>query len=261
MSTTRTRSATTRNTQSKEEKMIERMLEKPPTNQTLADAIEYTEDDEYWNKIFLYASRGKLPTGFYIRKNIICYKKSKTDIRKTMIPNDPYEAFLHLKEFLYNSAGIESDKDVRRKKDEASFNKTNQIKKRTNEVNKQHLYEYVKRCADDWNLSQEDYDSYKGAVFTLVTLTKKQYISYDEDDEIVDVSMIDFDENRGVYVVSESVLLEAENKLSKRKQDAIWKCHPMYNARSKKFESLGYFSTELQKLTNTQIPEDVLCVT
>lgn len=261
MSTVRTRSATQKSSQTREDKALERMLAKAPTNIVIDEAIQYTLDDEYWYKIFLQASRGKFPLGYYVRGEIIYYKKNKTDIKKKKLPSEPFEMFKQLKDFLFTSSGIESDKDIRRKKDEASFAQKIAPKKKTNEVNKQQLYEFVKRCSDDWELDEQDYKSYKSAAFTIASLTKKKFIVYDEnDEEIVDIENIHYDENRRTYFIDNSVLQDARSKFSTRKYDSVWKSHPMYNARSKKFESLESFSEGLSELQNTNSPEDVLYV-
>lgn len=260
MSSTRTRSTRQSSSQNRDERMLERITTQAPVYPNIYEACKYVDDDEYWYRIFLFASRGKMPTGFYIKNDTVYFKKNKKDVYKKKLSSDPYELYLELKAFLYKCSGIESDKDIRRQDEELSFATDSKKKKVVNEVDKHQLYEFIVNCAEAWELSKEDYKSYKSEVFTLTMLTKKKYVEYDDDGDIVNIDKIYYDEDSQSYKIEPSVLNTALKTFKSKGYEHKIKTHPMYNARSKKFESLGEFDKNLASIRYREKPEDYLYV-
>jgi len=94
---------------------------KQKTTQQIVNQIFYEcsqiTDDTFWKSIFLQAANGKLPRGFLFKGNLLTYKRgSKT--QRLEVSDDPIEALSTCMSFFRSNAGIRSQTDQEREKQE-----------------------------------------------------------------------------------------------------------------------------------------------
>jgi hypothetical protein len=124
--------------------------------------IMKNQSDPYWISFFDECAVGKLPRGFKFINNVLYYRiKSKT--LETLIPEEPLEAEILIKKFIFEHAGIISPKDLNERREAEEFKANNNNTENTlwssikNEREQSILISsFVERVSECFNLSKEN---------------------------------------------------------------------------------------------------------
>jgi hypothetical protein len=127
----------------------------------LFEEILKTQTDPYWISFFDDCAIGKLPRGFKYINNVLYYRiKSKT--LEVLVPEEPLEAEIIIKKFIFEHAGIISPVDLNEKRafEECKAVSGNQDNNNWNNIKNEKerailISTFVERVSECFNLSKE----------------------------------------------------------------------------------------------------------
>jgi hypothetical protein len=130
-------------------------------NQIFEDIMK-NQTDPYWISFFDECAIGKLPRGFKYISNVLYYRiKSKT--LEILIPDEPLEAEILIKKFIFEHAGIISPTDLNEKRAVEEFKANNNMSENTlwssikNEKEQSIMISsFVERVAECFKLNTEN---------------------------------------------------------------------------------------------------------
>lgn len=191
-STTRTQ----RTYRQRDDMLNKRLTKAVPVHEIFLEAIEIAGNDEFWRTHLLKASRNKFPLNFFMKNGYLCYRTPKGEIYKELIEGTPLEVFTQFKVFIQKRSGEYSDKDIACNREAAKFMEVKE--KKSNGFSDVEIYKYLHKCKESWNMSEDEYTSYKEAVFLSFRFDKKKCLVM-KGDKLVGIQGVFKNENTGLY--------------------------------------------------------------
>lgn len=179
--------------------------------------IMKNQTDPYWISFFDDCATGKLPRGFKLVNNILYFRfKSKT--LEVLVPEEPLEAEVIIKKFIFEYAGIISPKDLNEKR-EAEENKI--ISSYGNELNWNNIKNekeqsilissFVEKISESFNLTKESSQNLtqiiKLSIFSGY-LTSENIIF--ENGNIIEIVGLEYNENDKKFLINEELKKNAK---------------------------------------------------
>jgi len=176
------------------------------------EEIMKNQVDPYWISFFDDCATGKLPRGFKLVNNILYFRfKSKT--LEVLVPEEPLEAEVIIKKFIFEYAGIISPKDLNEKR-EAEENKI--ISSYGNELNWNNIKNereqsilissFVEKISESFNLTKESSQNLtqiiKLSIFSGY-LTSDNIIF--ENGNIIEIIGLEYNENDNKFLINEEL--------------------------------------------------------
>lgn len=230
----------TKTTTQKEIDRIKRLEAQTVVNPIFVEAIEYSNNDEFWRSKLLSASRGKFPPNFFMRKNSICFKSPKNEIIREDLGDNPEDIYKIFTRFLRKYGRLDSDIDIQT---DENLSKISCSKKRIQRgVSDIELYEHLAAYKISQPLSNTSLKSYQRCIFTLVRLQGKKCIRYDDNNQIKTFVGISYDEETTLYSIDSKILNNVLTKKIPEKVDILSKDEPIlysyYKSKEEDFENV-----------------------
>lgn len=186
------------------------------------DEIMKNQTDTYWISFFDECAVGKLPRGFKYSNNILYYRVKNKNI-EVLIPDEPLEAEIIVKKFVYENAGIISPSDLNEKRETEerriaalAVNENIQWSNIRNEREQSIvLSTFIDKISDSMSLNKEEekslYQIIKLGIYSGY-LTNDNIVMYQG--QITEIMGLEFDYENRKFLINEE--LRKNNKHNKK---------------------------------------------
>lgn len=195
-------------------------MELPPVHLIYEEAAGFSLNDIFWRSMLQFASRGKFPQGFFVRRGCLCYKTPKNQILRKAIGETPRDANVNFIEFVKECTRTRSDIDVLREREE-SYLENGEIKA-SKGVPEILLYNHFDLCREAWGVSDRAINSYERIVFLLVRIFGKKIVDYDSDGTVNRIKGIVFDEDNDEFAI-DAAYTNRLNRMTTKPQELLQK--------------------------------------
>ncbi len=183
------------------------------------DEIMKLQNDPYWISFFDECAIGKLPRGFKYTNNILYYRIKSKNI-EVLVPDEPEEAEIVIKKFIYENSGIISPIDLNQKREAEEkriANLTVNDNLQWNNIRNEReqsiiLSSFIDKISDSMNLSTEEgknlYQIIKLGIYSGFLTNDNIIMNFGQ---IVEIIGLEFDYNNRKFLINEEIRKNAKS--------------------------------------------------